>query len=125
MESGLVGLCYTCEDVVREGPGRPVAEWKVYGRTAIPSGIYRVLMTYWAKAGRDVPWLQDVPGFTGILIHRGSTDADTEGCILVGERTDGTRIYDCVPATDRIEGLIERTLKPGGTVTIDIRNAPK
>ena len=30
-------------------------------------------------------WLQDVPGFTFILIHTGNTDQHTSGCYIVGE----------------------------------------
>ena len=30
--------CFTLEDPVREQAGRPVAEWKIAGETAIPAG---------------------------------------------------------------------------------------
>ncbi len=29
--------------------------------------------------------IQDVPGFTYILIHTGNTDEHTSGCLIVGE----------------------------------------
>ena len=80
-------LSYTLEDEHRTQ--------KVAGETRIPAGSYRLALR---RAGRlykkysrrfheDHPmlWLQDVPGFQWIYIHIGNTEADTEGCILVGE----------------------------------------
>ena len=82
--------CFTLEDQYREGP-------KVPGETRIPAGIYDVKLRteggfnarYAARDGikeihHGMLWLQNVPGFEWILIHCGNTDADTEGCILVG-----------------------------------------
>ena len=43
---------------------------------------------YAAKYGdwhEGMLWLQDVPGFTFILIHTGNTDQHTSGCYIVGE----------------------------------------
>lgn len=77
-------LCYTLEDKVREVPGIPVREWKVFGKTAIPKGRYEVKKTRSARFGRDTLQLMNVPGFEGIRIHAGNTSNDTEGCILVG-----------------------------------------
>lgn len=72
--------CYTLEDFVRK-PG----EAKVYGETAIPSGIYRVVVDFSNRFQRRMPHVLDVPNFTGIRIHAGLNPSHTLGCILVGD----------------------------------------
>lgn len=85
-------LCNTLEDKVRElndinhdGDFDDEGEGKVCGQTAIPCGRYKVELAWWPKHQKFAPIIKDVPGFTGILIHSGTTAKDTEGCILVGE----------------------------------------
>ena len=59
-------------------------EKKVPGRTAIPEGRYRVLITKSYRLKRWLPLLLDVPGFNGVRIHPGNYPTDTQGCILPG-----------------------------------------
>ena len=62
-------------------------EKKVRGKTAIPEGKYKIVMSPSAKFHRNMPYLKDVPQFEGIMIHPGNTVKDTIGCILVGVKS--------------------------------------
>lgn len=115
-------LCWTCEDAVREVPGRPVAEWKVPGQTAIPAGTYRLVVTQSPRFRRPLPLLVDVPGFGGIRIHPGNSAGDTEGCLLPGLVRDGMTVGQSRKAFDALFGKITGATDRFEPITIEIRN---
>ena len=59
-------------------------ETKVDGKTAIPEGRYRIVMGWSGRYKRLMPFLENVPHFSAIMVHTGNTHHDTKGCILVG-----------------------------------------
>lgn len=103
-----VYLCDTLEDTDRglssAMTSAEIKALKVFGKTAIPRGMYfvdmqtvspRFRLRKWAKAhGGRVPRLQGVRGFDGVLIHPGNTAADTDGCILVGKNKVKGKVLD-------------------------------
>jgi Family of unknown function (DUF5675) len=72
-------LCYTCE--------RPWLD-NTPDTSCIPTGTYSCV-PHDSAAHPNVWELQNVPDRSGILIHNGNTENDSEGCIIVGA-TQGT-----------------------------------
>ena len=49
----------------------------------IPVGIYEVRVTYSPRFKRMLPLVEQVPGRSGIRIHRGTKPEHSKGCVLV------------------------------------------
>lgn len=113
--------CFTLEDPVREQPDVPVAEWKVQGDTAIPSGRYRVNVTPSARFKRLLPELVGVPGFSGIRIHPGNWAANTQGCILPGLGLSKAMVTNSAIA---FNVLFAKIISAADTVWITVENQP-
>ena len=106
---------WTLEDQIREGP-------KVIHETAIPAGRYRVTITKSERFGKMLPLINDVPGFTGVRIHSGTTSADTSGCILVGMQRGPASILSSRIAMDNLQPQIASALAKGDEVWLTIEN---
>lgn len=115
---------FTLEDKVRED-ARPVTEWKVKKETAIPSGTYDVVIDMSARFKRLMAHVLNVPGFDGIRIHSGNTDADTEGCILLGRTHDqgADFIGESTLAFNAFFPKLQDALSAGEDCTITVETA--
>ena len=71
-------VCDTIEDKVRADGV------KIHGETAIPIGVYLGDVFFSRKFGYNVVRIFGVPMFEGIYIHKGNTEKDSLGCIIVG-----------------------------------------
>lgn len=110
--------CFTLEDCDRYLEDNPSA--KIYGKTAIPRGVYRVIITYSNRFKKELPLLLDVPGFEGVRIHAGNFDSDTEGCILVGSTHSHDFIGNSRATFSKLFERIERALDSGEDVELEI-----
>ena len=93
-------FCDTLEDTNRDLNRNGVFdgdEKKTMHETAIPFGTYEVIVNMSPRFKRELPRLLAVPHFDGILIHRGNTDKDTFGCILVGENKVKGKVINSTP----------------------------
>jgi hypothetical protein len=111
-------LCDTLEDRVR-----PEGE-KVYGKTAIPEGMYEVKLTHSPRFKKILPEILNVPNFSGIRIHTGNSSKDTEGCILVGT-WDGEKedwVGNSRIAFDELMSLLEEATNNKEKITITVKS---
>lgn len=97
--------CFTLED--------PMRDTKIFGKTAIPYGEYKIIITPSNRFKRDLPILLNVKNFEGVRIHPGNTVEDTEGCILVGTtRTKDGKVLNSRIAFDALFKKIKESKTP-------------
>lgn len=107
-------FCDTLEDTVR-APGV-----KIPGRTAIPAGKYKIKLTESLRFKKLMPRLENVPGFTGVLIHAGNTAEDSGGCILVGKNRVKGKVLDSRETFARLFRLLFVAERGGEALEIEI-----
>jgi hypothetical protein len=110
--------CYTLEDRVRP------KGIKVKAKTAIPYGVYEVVMDYSPKFKKVMPHLLNVPKFVGIRMHSGNREIDTAGCILVGANLGKDMVLDSKVAEKRLNGLLMDAVNNGDKIAIIVYSIP-
>lgn len=118
----------TLEDVVRDltdinhdGDFDEEGEGKIYGKTAIPYGRYKVIVNDSRKLKRRLPILLNVPGYEGIRIHGGRNETWTEGCILVGDNEIKGQLVNYAYWETYVTNLIDEATKRGEKTYITIK----
>lgn len=108
---------FTCEDKDRrlENEGE-----KVYGRTAIPRGTYKVILTFSHRFQRVMPEVLNVPEFEGIRIHGGNTAEDSLGCPLLGLQRTQTGVAKCKEVNQKLIDMIQDCEDRGEPVTLEV-----
>lgn len=124
-------ICNTLEDVDRglkqTDSIEHIQDVKVFGETAIPTGTYDIDMNtvspkfkdrIWAQPYKGkLPWLKDVPGYERVLIHVGNSVADTEGCLLCGNKESNGTLSS---STSMFHTVMRRLLSKNEPITITI-----
>lgn len=95
LEDKDLGLHYGMSD-------EEIKQIKVYGETAVTTGRYKVILAYSNRFKRMMPYLMDVKGFSGILLHGGNTEADSHGCPLCAFTKD--------EAKGKVQGSAEKAI---------------
>lgn len=116
-------FCDTLEDRVRDKDKSGKfdnGETKVYGESAIPYGRYKVVVNMSPRFKRELPLLLDVPHFEGIRIHRGNTNKDSSGCILVGENKVKGKVINSTPYEQKLVAILKEAQNKGEDIWITI-----
>ena len=121
-------FCDILEDPVRDhnadGDLDDPGEGKIYGNTAIPYGMYEIIMSYSPKFKRVLPLLVKVNHFEGIRIHgtksKVATNKNTHGCQIPGENKVRGGVIKSLEYEEKITELIKAQIKEGNKVYINI-----
>lgn len=108
-----------------------ILQKKVYGKTAIPRGVYRLALTYspaftdksWAKKyDGKVPEILNVKGWSGVRIHPANTAEELVGCIAVGRNTVKGKVTSSVKVyTELMSKYLVPAFERGEEVYLEIK----
>lgn len=117
-------FCNTMEPTARkltsQMPLTLIRRHKIIGKTAIPTGRYRILITRSRRFGRWLPLLLNVKGFEGIRIHAGNKPEDTRGCILLGFNRRKGYVLDSTRCVLTLVKMMTEAIAKGEKVFVTI-----
>lgn len=129
-------VCDTLEDCDR-GLNQSMSEItirrdKIYGKTAIPTGRYRIDMdTVSPRFGKvsfykevcdgKVPRIMDVKGFDGVLLHSGNDASDSSGCVLLGQNKAKGKVLNSRVAFKKVYTILKNAHDAGEEIWLTIK----
>lgn len=128
-------FCDTIEDKDRGlSSSMPISEinrLKVQSQTAIPTGVYGVLLNqvsprfsqkemYKSISGK-LPRLVNIPGFNGVLIHIGNTEFDTSGCIIVGQNKQVGKVINSKETFFKLYPILQEAEHRNEDIIIEVQ----
>lgn len=102
---------FTCEDQDRR---LEEGNEKVFTKTAIPRGTYRVILSPSRRFGKVMLELLGVPAFTGIRVHGLNNASQTEGCIGLGAKRTADGVRDCAAVNLLLIRMVGECIAQGG-----------
>lgn len=118
-------FCDTLEDTDRNlkqtDSISSIKKVKVPNKTAIPTGTYELIVNMSPKFKRRLPRLLNVPGFDGILIHRGNSDRETSGCLLVGENKIVGKVINSTKYETKLVSILTERQNKGEAIEIEVQ----
>ena len=127
--------CSTLEDTDR-ALDDGMEDWqirnkKIPNRTAIPTGRYEIDMStisprfsqkpfYMEVCQGKVPRIKNVKGFDGILLHCGTDETHSSGCLLLGLNKIKGKLTDSKETFKKVYALMKEAHDRGETIYITI-----
>lgn len=117
-------FCYTLEDkdrgLTQSMSLATILLKKIFGKTAIPYGIYSLILSQSNRFKRELPELLKVLGFKGVRFHRGNWAGDTEGCVIVGFKKSADAVFDSTNAEKAIMLKLQEAVRKNEEITLEI-----
>ena len=127
-------FCNTIEDKDRglrsDMSLEEIKKIKIPSITAIPTGTYKITIDvispkFSKKAayqyiGGKLPRLIGVKGFDGILIHQGTTEKDSAGCLIIGKNTIVGKVTQSQTTFRALYAKMKEAKERGEEITITI-----
>ncbi len=120
-------VCDSLEDFDRgldsSMPEDVISSKKVYSKTAIPTGRYKVIIDWSNKFQKNLIHLLNVKGFDGVRMHSLNEASQSLGCIGTGVKTAPGWISKSRDTYKVVHSKVEEALNRGEAVYITIEKA--